>query len=827
MALRLTDATPSPEPKKSGLQLAPAADAPVAPSVLLAARADSCLAAKDVAGYRALFAEATAIEDVHRRYDARKALLEAGLASGGRDLNGMAPVFAAVAHAALEILGEEPREPVILNYAGIAFYEVGELTAAEELFKAAHRLDPDLPHVERNVEEIARRRRQGLAQVKLPPPLKLVLKGLAPRAKKIAARAQPAQGMTLSLCMIVKDEEAMLGRTLEAIRDHVDEVVVVDTGSQDRTVEIAESFGAKVLHHEWTGDFAEARNVSVEAATSDWIIYLDADEVLVDGDGPRLRALLGRTWREAYYVVMTNFVGDAEDGHAMNFNALRMFRNRPEYRFEGRLHEQWAHNLPAYLPERLVIADVRVDHFGYLGAVRDEKGKSSRNLELLRRQAAEGDDSAFLHFNVGSEHLAVGEDESAVAEFALAWERVRGDDGQIMRLGYVPSLAARYVRALHTTGRYEEMQRISAEALDRLPGFTDLVLEQGLAARDHGDAAEAERLLRRCLEMGDAPSQYSAAIGAGTYLARLALAEIMRADGRLEEAEAEVRYCLSEHASFIGVVEPYTSVRLANGAEPAEVAAELRTALPDMVPGARFMLAVALYEAGAAELAEEELRAVVATHPGSAPARLALSEALLSQARFADAIEVLEAVDADSQWAPVAARSIAFAALAAGDASTARAALDRPSSDRISRTERALLGAWCAAVAGEEPAAELPADAAVPALVMLEALARVEAFDAFELLAACYETVDLPARERREGLAGLYLRRGFLESAADEWIAACESDGVDAAALLGLAQVAWARGMDDDAVVFAQEARELEPGHAGAARLLEHLGAAA
>src|SRR3712207_9594713 len=86
--------------------------------------------------------------------------------------------------------------------------------------------------------------------------------------------------MTLSLCMIVKDEEAMLGRTLAAIREHVDEIVVVDTGSQDRTVEIAESFGAKVVHHEWTGDFSEARNVSLEAATSDWIIYLDADEVL-------------------------------------------------------------------------------------------------------------------------------------------------------------------------------------------------------------------------------------------------------------------------------------------------------------------------------------------------------------------------------------------------------------------------------------------------------------------------------------------------------------------------------------------------------------------
>jgi tetratricopeptide (TPR) repeat protein len=239
------------------------------------------------------------------------------------------------------------------------------------------------------------------------------------------------------------------------------------------------------------------------------------------------------------------------------------------------------------------------------------------------------------------------------------------------------------------------------------------------------------------------------------------------------------------------------------------------------------MLAVTLYEAGAAVEAEAELRVIVDAQPHNGPALLALGEALLSQARFEDAIAALDAVADDSTWAPAAARSATFAALAAGDAETAATKLAEPATARLSAVERALLGAWRAAVAGEEPPVSLPAEAAGPALVMLEALARVEAFDAFEVLAARYDTVALPHRELRERLAGVYLRRGFLESAADEWIAVCESDGPDAAAMVGLAQVAWARGMDDDAVVFAQSARELEPGHDGAARLLEHLGAAA
>ncbi|HEX2086645.1 MAG TPA: hypothetical protein VHF89_13260, partial [Solirubrobacteraceae bacterium] len=531
--------------------------------------------------------------------------------------------------------------------------------------------------------------------------------------------------------------------------------------------------------------------------------------------------------RDAYYLVMTNFVGDAEDNHAMNFNALRVFRNRPQYRFEGRLHEQWAQNLPGYLPERLVASDVRVHHFGYLGAVRDSKGKSKRNLELLQRQAAEGDDTPFLHFNLGSEHLAVGEDEAALREFEIAWEKLRSWDGSITRLGFVPSLSARYMRALSTCGRHEDMQRLSEEVLGLFPDFTDIVLEMALAAAKRGEPGEAERLFRRCLELGDAPSRYSAAIGAGTYLARIGLAELLRKLGRLDEAEAEVRGCLAEHASFIGIVEPYASIRLANGAQPADVVAEVHAAMDDIAPGARFMLAVTLHEAGAAELAEAELREVVATNPGSGPALLALAESLLSQARFAEVIETLEALDADSPWAPQAARASAFAALATGDAETAGAVLSRPAVERLTAAERALLRAWRADAAGEAVPESLPAEAAGPALVMLEALARVEAFDAFELLANRWDTLDLPWRERRERLAEVYLRRGFLESAADEWIAVADAEGADASVLLGLAQVAWARGMDEDAVVFAQEARELEPGHAGAARLLEHLGAAA
>jgi hypothetical protein len=110
---------------------------------------------------------------------------------------------------------------------------------------------------------------------------------------------------------------------------------------------------------------------------------------------------------------------------------------------------------------------------------------------------------------------------------------------------------------------------------------------------------------------------------------------------------------------------------------------------------------------------------------------------------------------------------------------------------------------------------------------MLEALLRVEAFDAFGALLPVAERLQLPWRERREALATMYLRRGFLESAADEWIAVCQTAGPDARALAGLAHVAYLRDMGEDARLFAEEALGLDASNPTARAIVERVGATA
>jgi glycosyltransferase involved in cell wall biosynthesis len=794
----------------------------------LAAQAGQLLGAGEFDGYGALFARAADYEDPNRRYQARVALIEKGFASAGQaSAARAAQTYLAVARNAIATLEEDACEPLLLNYAGVAFYELWSLDAARTLFEAALRLDPNTPHARRNAAECKRRRRAASGAHRQIRPFQAALSELARRAKRAAAKAQPKQGLTLSLCMIVRDEEEMLPRCLSAIADAVDEIVIVDTGSSDRTIEIAKSFGATVIEREWTGSFSDARNVSFDAATSDWIMYLDADEVIFREDLDKLRALTGRTWREAFYLVETNYTGEEGDGMALTHNALRVFRNRPEYRFEGRLHEQIAQHLPGYLPERIEHTTVRVEHYGYLGSVRSAKEKSRRNIELLKAQQAESPPTPFLHFNLGSEYAAADDAAAALAEFERAWAMIQSEQ-DVLGYEFVPTLMVRLVKALRFTGRAEDAIARADEGLKLFPGFTDLVFEQATASVVLGRRQDAVRYYKQCIELGDAPAKYTATRGCGTYLPRLSLAELHLQRGEIAQARELLDWCLEHHPDFFGTVLPYASALLRSGVEPADVVGELEARIAHLTPTVRFMLGTALYEAGAAAAAEAQYRLVLERQPHSSQARVALGEALLSLRLYEEAAGEAAATPVDDPLATIACRTELFGRIAGGDLGGARQAHERAAKAGLPPAELDLFASWLELAAGAEanqlPRTRLGAIALLDTI--LEALLRVQDFTAFEKLVPLMGHSELPARERRELLGGMYLRRGFLQSAAEEWMAVC-AERPDPRALIGLAQVAAAHGSPEDAAVFAAEALALDPLNPAARKLYDHYQPAA
>jgi glycosyltransferase involved in cell wall biosynthesis len=207
---------------------------------------------------------------------------------------------------------------------------------------------------------------------------------------------------TLSLCAIVRDEETHLPRMLRSIQCLVDEIVICDTGSRDRTVAIAREHGAKVVFHEFADDFSAPRNTALAAASSDWVLVLDADEWLADGAAEAIRRAIENSRVVGYYLRFENHLSG---GRVHRCGLMRLFRRDPSIRFEFCFHEQVipalirfarAHDLKLAPLDSAV-----VHHDGYLEERVAETNKNARNLRLFERQVREHPRHAYSWYKFG------------------------------------------------------------------------------------------------------------------------------------------------------------------------------------------------------------------------------------------------------------------------------------------------------------------------------------------------------------------------------------------------------------------------------------------
>lgn len=190
--------------------------------------------------------------------------------------------------------------------------------------------------------------------------------------------------MKISVCYIVKDEEKNLRQSLESVKNAADEIIVIDTGSVDGTVEIAKSFGAKVFHEVWQDDFSAPRNVALSHATGDWIIFLDADEYFTPSTFENIRIVLenfNRTKVNGLLVYLVNI--DSENKKILDATfLLRIFRNLRALSYVGKIHEELKlngkdlTNVIALPPKFLTL-----NHTGYSASL--NKSKAERNLKFL------------------------------------------------------------------------------------------------------------------------------------------------------------------------------------------------------------------------------------------------------------------------------------------------------------------------------------------------------------------------------------------------------------------------------------------------------------
>jgi tetratricopeptide (TPR) repeat protein len=202
--------------------------------------------------------------------------------------------------------------------------------------------------------------------------------------------------------MIVKNEEKFLPQCLASVRDYVDEIIVCDTGSTDRTIEIAKSYGANVIEDPWRNDFSWSRNKSIEAATKRWILFIDADEELAEESRAQLLALKNvPAYIDAYYTRIVNRTDDYRGSGDVTHHVIRIFPNSDRIRFFGPIHEYPALDGTS-LSVDAVGSNITLIHHGYVNSIVEERNKGQRNLEILLAATQNDAENAYHWYNLGT-----------------------------------------------------------------------------------------------------------------------------------------------------------------------------------------------------------------------------------------------------------------------------------------------------------------------------------------------------------------------------------------------------------------------------------------
>ena len=300
---------------------------------------------------------------------------------------------------------------------------------------------------------------------------------------------------TLSLCMITKNEEKNISRCLNSVKDIVDEIIIVDTGSTDNTIEIAKSYGANIYHYDWTNDFSDARNKSLEKATKDWILVLDADEELPYEEGLKLKNVINTSQMEGLFLRLENIIGDRNLGDAV---VLRAFKNNSNYRFRGKMHEQIIFSIEEINgPNKIQPTNVKIIHYGYDPDVCDMEEKKKRNLSILESYPEENRDGYF-YYSLGNEYSRIQDYYKALEVYNKAIDYTKHNYVDTMP-SYLSYLVINLSKTYASLKRYKEAIDILKNFQEKYPKFRDLYFLESVYELECGRITKAKEALLKYL----------------------------------------------------------------------------------------------------------------------------------------------------------------------------------------------------------------------------------------------------------------------------------------------------------------------------------------
>ncbi|HEY2083203.1 MAG TPA: glycosyltransferase family 2 protein [Verrucomicrobiae bacterium] len=308
----------------------------------------------------------------------------------------------------------------------------------------------------------------------------------------------------LSVCFIARNEEKNLPRALASVRGVADEIIVADTGSTDRTVEIAKESGAVVCHFPWCDDFSAARNHSISHARGDWILWMDADEELLPESAAELRACLERKDALAFFVRFQDLKQADRLDYFTWMWRLRLFRRRDDLRFQGRCHPDFRPDIgeiEAKSGLRVDYSTVTIRHYGYLGTLAEGKLRRAARLLELELRDRPGQLYYLIEF---ARTLAMLKDARWEEVLREAAARLLPQTRQKESPAPIVSLLLEHLLQLPPvqlpSGFNPEL--VESLAWRWFPSSAPLLWLLARRAAGAGKFNDAERLLRRLIQMG-------------------------------------------------------------------------------------------------------------------------------------------------------------------------------------------------------------------------------------------------------------------------------------------------------------------------------------
>lgn len=445
-------------------------------------------------------------------------------------------------------------------------------------------------------------------------------------SEPISTENRAGEKAEVSLCMIVKNEEANLDACLSCVADLFEEMVIVDTGSTDQTKAIAERYGSKVVDFPWVDSFAAARNIAIENASKDYIFWLDADDRIDEANRDKLRQLFATLQRGKClaYDMKCLCLPDPITKVTTVVDHIRLFPRHPEIRWKYRVHEQI---LPAIRQQggSVRFEDIQIQHVGYQDP-QLRKRKLERDIRLLQLENQEHPDDPFTLFNLGSVFLEMEKFTEAIPLLERSIARSHPADSIVRKL------YALLLQAHKRLGSLLVALGVCDQGLKLYPQDAELLFQKAILLRELGHYPQAIEALHQLMRSQEEAHFASVDVGLKTFKALHNLAVIYRELGRTEEAREAWKKALVLAPDFIparfGLAEQYLALN--QEMDWQEQLRELQK-YPELALDVELLQAKACMARKSFVEAKKLLADLRERYPDSVGVRIVLSHALLQE----------------------------------------------------------------------------------------------------------------------------------------------------------------------------------------------------